>query len=384
MSTTWALVVTVILLAGNAFFVGAEFAITSSRRAQLEPLAAEGNARARTALWALEHVSAMLATAQLGVTLCSTGLGVVAEPALAHMLAHPLAAIGLGEATAHAIAVIIALTFVVMVHVLAGEMVPKNLAIASPEKAALIFAPPLVALSRFFNPAVVVLNGIANSVLRLLGIEPKDEVSAAFTAQEVASIVERSRAEGVLADDTGLLSGALEFSEETAGSVMVPLDELITLPDNCTPEDVEREVAKTGYSRYPLVCASTWPGKLNDDGDYQHGGVDERARSAASEMELVGYIHLKDVLYADGDERQQPVPAWLCRALVPVHAQDDVEDVLAAMQATGAHVGYVLDENEKTTGVVFLEDILEELVGEVRDAMQRDDKHLLERIARGR
>ncbi len=351
MNAFLALVITVALLAGNAFFVGAEFAVTSSRRSQLEPLAEAGDARARTALWALGHVSRMLATAQLGVTLCSTTLGMVAEPAVAHLLVGPLRAVGVGETGAHAVAVVIALLIVVFLHVVAGEMVPKNISIASPEQAVRYLAPPLVFLSRLFGPVVTVLNGFANWQLRLLGIEPREEVSAAFTAQEVASIVERSTAEGILADDTGLLSGALEFSEETAGSVMVPLDRLVTLPEDCTPQDVEQEVARTGFSRFPTVA---------------------RTGGAGGAPVITGYLHLKDVLFADGEERTAPVPSWLTRALVPVRPADEVEDVLVAMQRTGAHLGRVEGEDGRTLGVVFLEDILEELVGEVYDAMQRD------------
>ena len=255
MSTPVALTITLLLLAGNAFFVGAEFAVTSSRRSQLEPLVEAGDARAATALWALQHISRMLATAQLGVTLCSTGLGVVAEPAIARIVQPLLTRVGVGTAGAHAAAVVVALVLVVYLHVVAGEMVPKNISISSPESAVRWLAPPLVQVSRLFGPVVTGLNGFANWVLHRLGVETRDEVSAAFNAAEVASIVERSTAEGVLDDDTGLLSGALEFSEETAGSVMVPLDGLVTLPKGCTPQDVEHAVASTGYSRFPLVSA---------------------------------------------------------------------------------------------------------------------------------
>ena len=354
MNTPLALLITVILLAGNAFFVGAEFAVTSSRRSQLEPLAEAGDARATTALWALQNVSRMLATAQLGVTLCSTGLGVVAEPAIAHALEPLLAAVGVGHAGSHAVAVVIALVIVVGLHVVAGEMVPKNISIASPEKAVRWLAPPLVWCSRVFSPVVNALNGFANGVLKVLGIEAKEEIAAAFNAEEVASIVERSTAEGVLEDSTGLLSGALEFSEETAGSVMVPLSELVTLPQDCTPEDVERAVASTGFSRFPLVA-------------------DQAAVDEGEEPVITGYLHLKDILYADGAERTEPVPAWRARALVPVGYDDEVEEALAAMQRSGAHLGHVRNTQGRFVGVLFLEDILEELVGEVNDAMQREE-----------
>lgn len=367
MSTPAALAIAVALLVGNAFFVGAEFAVTSSRRAALEPLAEAGDARARTALWALEHVSAMLATAQLGVTLCSTGLGVIAEPALAHLLAGPLLALGAGQSGAHAVAVVVALVIVVFLHVVTGEMVPKNLSIAAPESAVRWLAPPLVAISRLFGPIITGLNGIANGVLRALGMEPRDEVPAVYTVEEVAAIVERSTAEGVLDDDSGLLTSTIEFSEETARSAMVPLGELVTLPQDCTPEDVERLVASTGFSRFPIIRADGPDGPDNPDGGARRG----------ADAAITGYIHLKDILGADARARREPVPAWRSRALVPVRADDEVEAVLAAMQRTGAHLGRVLEPigqgGERTIGVVFLEDILEELVGEVNDAMQREE-----------
>ena len=380
MSTPVALIVTVALLAGNAFFVGSEFAITSSRRAQLEPLAQAGDARAATALWALQHISRMLATAQLGVTVCSTGLGVVAEPAIAHALTPLLARIGIADAGAHAVAVVIALVLVVYVHVVFAEMVPKNMSIAAPERAVRLLAPPLVWVSRVFGPVITGLNGFANRVLHVMGLEAKEEVSAAFNAAEVASIVERSTAEGVLEDDTGLLTGALEFSEETAGSVMVPLDALVTLAENCRPEDVEQAVAATGFSRFPLVAVDAGAAGDGDGGDADGAG-ESGARSAhdandandasAATNRITGYLHLKDILYADGAQRSEPIPSWHARTLVPVRADDEVEDVLAAMQRTGAHLGRVEDADGVTVGVVFLEDILEELVGEVNDAMQR-------------
>ncbi|WP_285297437.1 CNNM domain-containing protein [Actinomyces israelii] len=364
MSTPVALIITVALLAGNAFFVSAEFAVTSCRRSQLEPLAAAGDARAATALWALQHISRMLATAQLGVTVCSTGLGVVAEPAIAHALTPLLARIGIGDAGAHAVAVVIALVLVVYVHVVCGEMVPKNMSIAAPEKAVRLLAPPLVWVSHVFGPVITVLNGFANWTLHLMGLEPREEVAAAFNAAEVASIVERSTAEGVLEDDTGLLTGALEFSEETAGSVMVPVDSLVTLPGDCTPEDVEQAVAATGFSRFPLVGGGAG-GEAADAGGAGEGETRD------GPIVISGYVHLKDILYATEAQRSEPIPSWHARALVPVHAGDEVEDVLAAMQRTGAHLGRVEDPEGVTIGVVFLEDILEELIGEVHDAMQR-------------
>ncbi|RPF22591.1 hemolysin family protein [Myceligenerans xiligouense] len=359
MSTTTAIVIAVVLLAGNAFFVGAEFAVLSAKRSQIEPLAAAGNRRAQTVLWAMEHVSLMLACAQLGVTVCSTGLGMVAEPALAHMLEVPLHALGV-EALAHPIAMAIALAIVVYLHVVLGEMVPKNLAVSTPEKAVLWFGPPLVLLARAVRPVIVALNWLANHAVRLTGVEPRDEVASAFTAEEVQSIVEHSQAEGVLQDDLGLLSGALEFSEKTAGDVMVPVGSLVTLTEGVTPDDVERLVAEHGFSRFPVLAAAS-----------PEDAAVPGARAMADDERLVGYLHLKDVLYAAGEARTEPVALWRVRALASVRPGDEVEDALRVMQRSGAHLARVVGEGGELQGVVFLEDILEELVGEVRDAMQR-------------
>ncbi|HEY8718447.1 hemolysin family protein [Pengzhenrongella sp.] len=345
MSTGTALLIAVVLLASNAFFVGAEFAIISARRSAVEPLAEAGNVRARTVLWAMENVSLMLACAQLGITVCSTGLGVVAEPAIAHLISGPLVAIGAHAELAHPIAFVVALVLVVYLHVVLGEMVPKNLAVAGPDRAVMWFGPPLVWIARVVAPVIGALNWMANHVLRLFGVEPRGEIASAFTAQEVQSIVERSQAEGLLDDAQGLLAGAIEFSDLTARDVMVPIERLVSVQGDTTPAEVERLVARTGYSRFPVA-----PDAAADD--------------------IAGYLHLKDVLYANEAERTQPVPAWRVRGLASVTAGAEIEDALAAMQRSGAHLVRVEQEG-RCLGVVFLEDVLEELVGEVRDAMQR-------------
>lgn len=344
MNTATAIVLALILLAANAFFVGAEFAVISARRSAMEPLAASGSKRARTVLWAMEHVSLMLACAQLGITVASVSLGVVAEPAVAHLIEVPLAALGLPDAAVHPVAIVIALTIVVYLHVVLGEMVPKNLAVAGPDRAALWFGPPLVFVARMVSPVIAALNWMANAVIRLFGVEPKDEVVSAFTAEEVQSIVERSRAEGLLDDAQGLLTGAIQFSDRTAGEVMVPVAQLVTLRKGCTVADLERLVTRTGFSRFPV---------MDDDVP-------------------IGYLHLKDVLFAGPDDRDLPVPPWRIRALAQVDRDDEVEEALAAMQRSGTHLARVVrGADAAALGIVFLEDILEELVGEVRDAMQR-------------
>jgi len=346
MSVTTALLVAALLLLANAFFVGAEFAVMSVRRAQLEPLVEQQVRGAKTALYAVEHVSLMLATAQLGITVCSTGLGAVAEPALAGLVEAPLVSLGLPAQTSHIVGFVAALAIVIYLHVVLGEMVPKNLAVARPEKAALLFGPPLVWIAHGIKPIIGALDRLANVFLRMFGVEPKSEVSATFTAEEVAAIVARSQAEGILEDEVGLITGALEFSGFRAGEVMVPIDSVVTLPAGVNVAGIEDAVTRTGFSRFPI-----------------HGEGEK----------LIGYLHVKDTLYARTDEdRGAPVPSWRVRGMPTALSSDDIEDVLRVMQQTGAHLTLVTEEGaEGAVGVIFLEDILEELVGEVRDSMQR-------------
>ena len=343
MSTGMGLAITVALLAINAFFVAGEFAVTSTRRSQVEPLADEGARGAKDALFALKHVSLMLAICQLGVTVASTTLGVVAEPAIAHLVESPLERLGAPEPTSHVVGFAAALIIVLFCHVVFGEMVPKNISIAAPVRMLLILAPVLVRLGRLLRPIIEAMDRFANWFVRLAGYEPRSEIASSYTIEEVASIVVASQAEGVLTDELGLLSGTLEFSEETAGSAMVPLSDLVVLPAGATPADVEERVAHTGYSRFPI---------------------------ADKEGVIAGYVHLKDVLYASGEERTQPITPWRIRRLEAVSSDDQVEDALRHMQRTGVHCALVRDEGQ-VVGILFLEDILELLVGEVRDVLQR-------------
>jgi CBS domain containing-hemolysin-like protein len=332
---------TVALIAVNAFFVGAEFAVISARRSSIEPKAEEGHRSAKIVLWAMENVSLMLACAQLGITVCSVSLGVVTEPALARTLEPVADALGLPGGIVHGFAAALALLFVVGLHVIVGEMVPKNAAVARPARAALILGPPLVAIARVAKPVIVALNWAANLVVRTLGFEPRDEISSVFTADEVHNIVTRSSAEGTLDDTHGLLTGAIEFSDRTAGDVMVPLAKVRSVPAGVTVEEMERVVVETGHSRLPVSDGSR----------------------------LIGYLHLKDVLYARPAERSEAVDEWRIRALAEVPANAEVEDVLARMRQTGAHVAAVGSEGA-VVGVVFLEDIIEVLVGEVSQALR--------------
>lgn len=339
-----ALLVAVALLLGNAFFVGAEFALISARRTQIEPRAAEGSRPARITLQAMERVSLMMAGAQLGITMCSLGLGAIAEPAVAHLLEIPLAAVGIEGALLHTIAFAIALAVVVFLHMVLGEMVPKNIAIAGPERSALVLGPPLYLVVLVLKPLVVALNWFANIVLRALRVTPKDEVASVFTADEVAAFIAESRQEGLL-DETHheLIAGSLTISTEPVSTVAVPLDDLVVLPADVTPAQAEDECVRTGFSRFPVV---------GEDGEPR------------------GYVHLKDLILLPSDQRDAPIADRHIRPLARIPHDATLDAALAAMQTRGSHVALVT-RDDVVTGAAMLEDVVERLVGEVVDAGQK-------------
>ncbi|HEY9310416.1 MAG TPA: hemolysin family protein [Microbacterium sp.] len=339
----------VVLLIANAFFVGAEFAVISARRSQIEPLAEKGSRSAKTALYAMEHATLMLATSQLGITICSLLILNVSEPAIHHLLAAPLGLTGWSEAVVDGVAFAVALVLVSYLHVVFGEMVPKNLAFSVPDRAVLMLATPLVWMSKLFHPIIVSLNWIANHVVRLFRVEPKDEAASTFTLEEVATIVNQSRIEGVLDDSAGTVAAAVEFTDKKAAEVALPLSQLVTLPQTTTPAEIERAVAKHGFSRYVIVDEAGVP---------------------------VGYVHLKDILRAaEGPDAAtdvaRPIPTKRIHHMVPVLESTDLEDALALMRRAGRHLAQVRDDAGETTAVLFLEDIIEELIGEVQDATRR-------------
>jgi CBS domain containing-hemolysin-like protein len=347
-STSLALVISLVLLAGNAFFVGAEFALISARRSVIEPRAEEGQWAARITLGAMERVSLMMAGAQLGITLCTLGLGALAEPAIAHGLEGAFEGLGVPASLVHPVALLVALFLVGSFHVVLGEMVPKNIALAGPDRSALALGPPIVAVVKVLHPVIWLLNRSANGTLRLLGVTPSDEVTSAFTRDEVAGLVRESRREGMLdADETRLLTGALEFQERDASSVLLPMETIVTLPITVTPAEVEEAAGRTGFSRFPVV---------RDD-------------------EMIGYLHLKDALEVKDKHRNRPIAESWVRPLPTVRLTDQLGEVLEAMQSTGSHLARVVVRGArghgKTVGVVALEDVLEELIGEVRDAAQQ-------------
>lgn len=334
----------VVLLAVNAFFVAAEFAVISARRSQIEPLAEEGRRSARVALGAMEHATLMLSTTQLGITVASLLILNVSEPSIHHLLEAPLHLLHLSDEWLEIVAFVITLLIVTFLHVVLGEMVPKNVAFSVPDRAVLLLATPLVFVERVFRPLIFALNGTTNALVRLVGVEPKDEANSAFTIDEVETIVETSRREGTLDDLSGTLTAAFDFTEKQVADVTVPLSEIVALQQDATPADLERAVAQSGFSRYPLVDAGGQP---------------------------TGYLHLKDVLELDDDEYERPIPAKFIRRITTVYAGTELEDALAVLRRSRQHLARVVEQDGAVRGVLFLEDVIEELVGEVQDATRR-------------
>jgi CBS domain containing-hemolysin-like protein len=314
--------------------------VISARRSQVEPRAAAGSKAARTTLWAMEHATLMLATSQLGITICSLLILNVSEPAIHHLLEIPLGLTPLGEDAISVVAFVVALLLVTYLHVVLGEMVPKNLAFSVPDRASLLLAPPLVAVSRLLRPLIWLLNEIANLVVRAFGVQPKDEATSTYSLEEVAGIVEQSRREGTLDDRGGTLTGAFEFTDRSAHDIEVPLDQVTLLPADATPADVQRAVAEHGWSRHVLADADGAP---------------------------LGYVHMKDVMELGPDDFDEPIPAKRVRRLVAVDRDAELEDALARMRQHGTHVALSVDAHGVTTGLLFLEDAVEILVGEIHD-----------------
>ncbi|WP_411102379.1 hemolysin family protein [Streptomyces sp. cmx-4-9] len=321
----------------NAFFVGAEFALISVRRSQIEPHAEAGDRRARAVVWGLEHVSAMMAAAQLGITLCTLVLGVVAEPAIAHLLTPLFDLVGVPAGLTHAISFVVALTLATYLHMLFGEMVPKNVALAEPVRAALLLGPPLVALSRGLRPVIFAVNAFANALLRLLRVEAKDEVSATFSDDELARMVKDSSAAGLLDDRASeRLHDALELGRRPVTDVVMPVERVVTARAGITPDGLEQLSARSGFSRFPVVDA---------------------------QQRILGYLHVKDALDVEPTEREAPFPPGGLRPIAQIRAETPLDDVLTAMRRSRTHLAAVLGADGAMTGLVTMEDVLRELFG---------------------
>jgi CBS domain containing-hemolysin-like protein len=248
----------------------------------------------------------------------------------------------------HPISFAVGLALVVYLHVVLGEMVPKNVALAGPERIAVLLGPPMMALITVLKPVVLGLNGMADGVVRLLRIEPRSEVSSTFTREEVEAMVDESRSEGLLEEsEYERLAGALGFTSRTVVEVLLSRDQVETVPRGARVSEVEALCAQTGYSRFPVV----------DDDD-----------------ELLGYLHIKDVLQPDPHGRARVIEDKWIRPFANVRQSDTLVTALHVLPEKGSHMGRVVDDEGQVLGIVTLEDVIEELVGEIRDAAHTDGR----------
>jgi CBS domain containing-hemolysin-like protein len=344
----WAILAALLLVFANAYFVAVEFALVGSQRAKLELRAETGSRRAATALHAITHLSRQLAGSQLGITIASLGLGVIGEPAVAHAI-EPLVEL-FGDPPAglvHGLAFVIALVIVVACHMVLGEMVPKGLALAGPERTLLLLAPINNVFTALFRPVIWFLDTAANGLVRLLGMPPVREIGTAHTAAEFATMVNASRQEGLLEEfEHSLLAGALDFRRRMASSVMVPRERVVFINRRMTIASVERVAHRSGHSRLPVVGT----------------GLDN----------VIGFLHVKDLLRLPPDSRDEPLPLELVRRMLVVPPDRPLEDLLRAMRRARSHVAVLRGQDGCTEGIVTLEDVLEEIVGEIRDESDRE------------
>lgn len=340
------LLVALLLLVVNGFFVGAEVAITAaaaSRRGELERRAADGRRAARLAVASMRELSFMLTGAQLGITMASLGLGFVAEPAIADVLEEAFAdRIGLTGAPLHALASVIALTIVVVLHMVLGEMAPKNIAIADPVRTLLWVALPYRLYANTVRGLLWILNELANLTIRAVGVAPRDELERAYTPAQIGSMLGELRRLGAIsAPQQQLADRALRFASRPVEEVMAPRSAVHALPAGMSVREIERQAVATGHSRFPVY---------RDTPD-----------------NIVGFIHVKDLLAIDPAAMDQPLPEATTRPLHVTPATALVGELLVAMRRDRAHMSLVVDEHGSPAGIVTLEDLVEEVVGEIRD-----------------
>lgn len=337
-----ALLVGVALLVANGFFVAAEIALLAANRAQVEERASTGEAGAVRALKALRELSITFSGAQLGITMCSLGLGAIAEPALASLFLVWLAPIGLTSTTASVIAFVTALSIVVFLHMVVGEMVPKNLALADAERLAIRVSRLFGWYVRIFRPLILLLNSAANGVVRLTGVEPVEEIGLVHTPDELRMALRESLRSGLIAPgQVRVLSAVLALSDIDAESAMTPRIDLTTVEENATISEILQVAAESGHSRIPVR-----------DTDLDH---------------IIGVVHVKDILIAEPEDIDGKTAGELRRPMPVVPESRDLDQLLNDMRSERSHLALVIDEYGGTAGVLTLEDILEELVGEIAD-----------------
>ncbi|MBT1634237.1 hemolysin family protein [Clavibacter michiganensis] len=340
------LAVGLLLTLGTGLFVASEFALVNLDRSDLEKRQERGEKRLGPPIRALRITSTHLSSAQLGITLTTLLTGYTMEPALSLLLAGPLTSTGLAEGLVSPVSTVVALVVATLLSMIVGELVPKNFALALPRETAKLVIPFQTLFTTVFKPAVLLLNNSANGILRLVGIEPKEELSGARSAEELSSLVRRSALAGLLEDDTAmLLSRTLRFADLTASDVMTPRLRVKSVERTDSAQTVIELAMTTGYSRFPVT----------DD------GVDD----------VIGLVHVKQAVAVPREKRAQvPVTALQSEA-IRVPETMKLDDLLGELRGRGFQMAVVVDEYGGTAGVATLEDLVEELVGELADEHDR-------------
>ncbi|TMU89896.1 HlyC/CorC family transporter [Streptomyces sp. DASNCL29] len=334
-----------VLILANGFFVAAEFGLVTVERPDAERAADEGDKRARTVVEALRELSFQLSGTQLGITITSLIVGMLAEPALGRLLTAPLEAVGLPHGAVSGVAIVLGMLLASAVQMVIGELVPKNWAVSRPLQVARFVAGPQYAFARFFRPVIALLNTVANRLVRALGVEPTEELASARTPGELVSLARHSARAGALEQDTAdLFVRTLSLGELTAQHVMTPRVRVSALHSTATAVDVLNLTRATGLSRFPV-----YRDRLD---------------------EVIGMVHLKDALAVPSDDRLRTPVSRIAQSPVLVPETLPVQPLLERLRSEQP-IAVVVDEYGGTAGVVTLEDIVEELVGEVRD--EHDD-----------
>jgi len=330
----------------NGFFVAAEFALVKVRQSRLEQLANEGNARARYALAVTGKLDAYLSATQLGITLASLGLGWVGEPAVAKLTVDPvLSLFGISEAAySHSLSFIAAFCVITFLHIVLGELAPKSLAIQKADSTSLWLSAPLLWFHRIFRPAIWLLNGAANGLLKLIGVEPAIEREA-HTEEEIRILMNQSVKSGHIdKDEMMLFDNIFEFSDRLAREVMLPRIDMDCLFAELPFEENIKLVYQTKHTRYPVA-------------------LEDKDR-------ILGFVHITDLLTADPD-KEHKLENFI-RPILNVPESMEISDVLKLMQRKHSQLAIVVDEYGGTAGLLTAEDILEEIVGEMQDEFDNE------------
>ncbi len=340
MSTALGLLAVLVLILANALFVAAEFALVAVDRTQVELEAAAGSRSARTISAILHRLSYSLSGAQLGITICSLGLGVLTEPVIAPML-EPLLG-PLGHDAAVTWSVVVALLLTTVVQMVVGELVPKGIAVSKPLTTALSVAAPFRAFVAVFRPVIVVCDAAAAGLLRLVGVQPQEELSSVRSRQELHHLVRTSQEGGTLrVQAADLLDRSFRFREKTVADALTPRMEVVAIPLEGTTGDLLARSEETGLSRFPVT------GEDLDD--------------------IVGVVHVKDVLGVVPERRRSEPVSRLVRPVVMVPESRELGSLLVELQDEGGQFAVVLDEYGSTAGIITLEDLVEEIVGDIAD-----------------